>query len=335
MKRARWVTMQEVADHAKVGKITVSRVIRTPDKVSEGTRKRVQASIAELGYVPDNTAGALSSNQSKVIGALISTLNDSVFAKTIEGLSRTLRAKGYELLLTSTEYDPALEEEALRTLLGRRPDGLVLTSTSHSEGFLKMLKASQIPVVEVWQLPSEPLDFAVGFSNIDAGRDMARFMIRKGRKSIAFLGGQSPLDTRGQRRRAGYIAAMREAGLPEICWPKTGCELLSGAELGAISLGELVEEHSDLDAVICVSDPVAMGLICEARRLGVKIPDDLAIAGFGGFELAAPAAFDLTTIAFPGEAIGMRTAEVLLQSDRQYEQKVIDLGYRLIERRTT
>lgn len=335
MKRARWVTMQEVADHAKVGKITVSRVLRTPDKVSDSTLKRVQASIAELGYVPDNTAGALSSNQSKVIGALVSTLNDSVFAKTIEGLSRTLRAKGYELLLTSTEYDPALEEEALRTLLGRRPDGLVLTSTSHSEGFLKLLKSSQIPVVEVWQLPSEPLDFAVGFSNVDAGHDMTQFIIRSGRKSIAFLGGHSPLDIRGQRRREGYVSAMRDAELPEICWPEVGSEALSGAELGAVSLGGLLRRYPNLEAVICVSDPVAMGLMCEARRLSVKIPDDLAIAGFGGFELAAPAAFDLTTMAFPGEAIGIRTAEVLLEPNRKDGQKIIDLGYNLIERGTT
>ena len=157
MGKSKWVTMKDVADLASVGTITVSRVLRTPEKVSEAKRNRVQKAIEQLGYVPDNTAGALSSNKSRVFGAIVSTVNDSVFAQTLDGLSSTLRAAGYELLLTSTNYDPTVEEDALRALLARRPDGIVLTSTSHSSGVKNLLKSVNIPIVEIWQLPSQPL----------------------------------------------------------------------------------------------------------------------------------------------------------------------------------
>ena len=110
MSKGKWVTMKDVADLAQVGTITVSRVLRTPEKVTEAKRERVQKAIKELGYVPDNTAGALSSSKSRVFGAIVSTINDSVFAQTLDGLSSTLRAAGYELLLTSTNYDPDVEE---------------------------------------------------------------------------------------------------------------------------------------------------------------------------------------------------------------------------------
>ena len=150
MGKEKWVTMKDVANLANVGTITVSRVLRTPQKVSEPKRKRVLKAIEELGYVPDNTAGALSSSKSRVFGAIVSTINDSVFAQTLDGLSSTLRAAGYELLLTSTNYDPDVEEDALRALLARRPDGIVLTSTTHSAGVSKLVESVSIPVVEIW-----------------------------------------------------------------------------------------------------------------------------------------------------------------------------------------
>ena len=156
MGKGNWITMKDVAELASVGTITVSRVLRTPEKVSKAKRNRVQKAIEQLGYVPDNTARALSSNKSRVFGAIVSTVNDSVFAQTLDGLSSTLRAAGYELLLTSTNYDPAVEEDALRALLARRPDGIVLTSTSHSSGVKNLLRSVNIPVVEIWQLPSQP-----------------------------------------------------------------------------------------------------------------------------------------------------------------------------------
>lgn len=327
--------MKDVADLANVGTITVSRVLRTPEMVSDSKRKRVQKAIEQLGYVPDNTAGALSSSKSRMFGAIVSTINDSVFAQTLDGLSGTLRAAGYELLLTSTNYDPGVEEDALRALLARRPDGIVLTSTSHTTGVKKLLKSLSIPVVEIWQLPSAPLDIAVGFSNFQAGYNMARHLIDSGRKSIAFIGGDGLRDERGRRRREGYTAALTEAGMAPITWPNDEQGTPSGIEIGAAFFAECFSENSQIDAAMCVSDPVALGVLCEASRCNVKVPNDLAVSGFGGFELAMPYGIDLTTIEVPGKEIGVAAAQALVDPETARSKKVIDLGFKLIERGTT
>lgn len=335
MGKDKWVTMRDVADLAKVGTITVSRVLRTPEKVSEAKRDRVQKAIEELGYVPDNTAGALSSSRSRVFGAIVSTISEPVFASTLDGLSGTLRAAGFELLLTSTGYDPDVEEDALRALLARRPDGIVLTSTTHSASTSKLLKALSIPVVEVWQLPSAPLDIAVGFSNFQAGFDMACHLIGSGRKTIAFLGGGGLLDARGRRRREGYMAALHAAGMTPTTWPNEEQDMPSGIELGAAFFDQCLNTNPSIDAVMCVSDTVAVGVLCEARRRNVDVPGDLAISGFGGFDVARSSGFDLTTIEVPGKAIGVASAEALLDPDAARARKVIDLGYTLVVRGST
>jgi LacI family transcriptional regulator, gluconate utilization system Gnt-I transcriptional repressor len=165
-----WTTMQDVARRAGVSAMTVSRALKAPGKVAPATRARVEAAVAALGYVPDDAARSLASRHSRLVAALVSTVADSIFASTIDGLAESLRAHNHQLLLGTTEYSAASEEALLGTILSRRPDGLVLTSGVHTETSRRLLKGASIPVVEVWELPEEPIDMAVGFSNLEAGR---------------------------------------------------------------------------------------------------------------------------------------------------------------------
>jgi LacI family transcriptional regulator, gluconate utilization system Gnt-I transcriptional repressor len=334
MNRQKWVTMSEVARHAGVGNITVSRVIRTPGKVAPETRQRVEAAIRELGYVPDQTAGALSSNRSRIVGALISTLGDSVFASTIDGLSRTLRQAGHELLLTSTDYEPRIEEDAVRTLLGRRPDGLVLTSTTHTGPVRALLAAARVPVVEIWELPEQPIGHVVGFSNREAGRAITAYLIGTSRRRIVFLGGDRPHDRRGHRRFEGYRDALETAGLGPPRQVPGNAPDLPNVAFGARALAEALQRWPDADAAVCASDSVALGALCEANRLGVTVPGALAVTGFGGLEMSHPSALDLTTIEFPGEEIGRVAAGILLRPEQADAPAIVDLGFRLARRGT-
>ncbi len=145
----RWVAMQDVAAAAGVSTITVSRVLRTPAKVRVETRQRVEAAIQALGYVPDRVAGSLSSRESRLVAVLISTLAGSIFASTVDGLAQSLRAADHQLLLGTTEYSSASEEALVATALGRRPDGIVLTSGEHTAAARAMLASAGVPVVEV------------------------------------------------------------------------------------------------------------------------------------------------------------------------------------------
>lgn len=335
--KRRWVTMIDVAEAADVSAITVSRVLRQPGKVRHETRERVQAAISALGYVPDEAAGTLSSRRSRIVGALISTLAGSVFASTVDGLSHGLRAAGFQLLLANTDYTPEFEAQSISTLLGRRPDGLVLTSTAHTEAAERLLKTSGIPIVEVWELPERPLDCAVGFSNHVAGRAMTEFLAETGRKRIGFIGSNRSHGTRGRSRARGYAEALEALALgPPRLVEVDGDALDRGPEAGACGLGELMARWPDTDAVFCVSDQVALGALCEARRRGLSVPDAIAIVGFGDFDLAGDAGLALTTVRVPGFSIGEKAATLIVDRSlgNSSRSAIVDVGFEIIRRAT-
>lgn len=330
-----WATMADVARRAGVSKITVSRVLREPGKVKPDTRRRVQAAIRALDYMPDENAGAFASGRSRMIGALISTLGGSTFESTINGLSETLAAEGYQLLLTTTDFSPTKEADILPRLLARRPDGIVLTSTQHTRETRKLLSKADIPVVELWELPTRPIHSAVGFSNRDAGRAMTQHLLSRGYESVGFIGARPGKEQRSLMRARGYEDAMKSAGLPARQVPSA--EHANAVTRGAQGLAALLEQWPNTRAVFCSSDQVAMGALSEARRRGIRVPDDLAIAGFGDFEFSGDNGLELTTLRIPGHEIGVRTARLLADywcAEPQRKPESIDLGYEIISRRT-
>lgn len=241
-----WVTMQGVADAAGVSAMTVSRALRWPERVRAPTRARIDAAIAALGHVPDQAAGSLSSRRSRQVAMLLSTLSGSIFARTVDGLAGALRGDGRHLLLGTTDYSTQSEEALLRATLSRRPDGIVLTSGEHTAASRALLHGSGIPVVEVWELPDEPIDMALGFSNLEAGRCMTRFLFTLGCQPIGHLGGLGPSDRRGRLRHAGYLRAVEELGLGA---PRCPPELADGppVEQGAAGITALLAAWPDTE----------------------------------------------------------------------------------------
>lgn len=335
----KWATMQDVANLAAVSKITVSRVLRSPDKVAPTTRQRIQDAIRTLGYVPDEAAGAFSSGRSRIVGALVSTLSGSIFAATIDGLSSRLRQDGYQLLLAATDYSAEMEADIVGTLLGRRPDGLVTTSSQHTQTTRSLLASAGIPVVELWDLPQTPIDSAVGFSNRGAGFAMTRFLFDRGYRRIGFIGSDADNDVRTTMRAQGYGAAIETSGQPEPRTVAVAAAIQNAAQRGAEGLGQILDRWPDTDAVFCSSDAVALGAISEARRRGLSIPDTIAIAGFGDFEYAGTFGLELTTVRIPKRNIGIKAAEIILDRTRKAEGlekpilgRNIDVGFEIVRR---
>lgn len=333
--RRSWTTMRDVARRAGVSAMTVSRVLKAPHKVAPATRAKVEAAVAALGYVPDDAARSLSSRHSRLVAALVSTVADSIFASTVDGLAESLRAHGRHLLLGTTEYSALTEEALLLAILSRRPDGVVLTSGVHTETTRRLLKGAGIPVVEAWELPDDPIDMAVGFSNLEAGRAMTRFLAELGYRRIGFVGGQSPDDHRGRRRAEGYRRALLEAGLgPPRMSP---AETLEPIETGARGLSWLLDAEPDTDCVFCASDAVALGALSEARRRGLEVPGQLAVAGLGDFDFAGPSGLCLTTMRIPGRTIGSEAGRMLIERrlhGRAPGASVVDVGFELVRRAT-
>ncbi|MDP4025379.1 LacI family DNA-binding transcriptional regulator [Methylobacterium sp. NEAU 140] len=327
--------MDDVAARAGVSQMTVSRVIRTPDKVAAATRARVNAAMAELAYVPDMLAGGLAARRSGLIGAVISTFENAIFAETIAGLTETVETEGFSLLLGASGYSLEGEERLLHAILGRRPDGIVLTATLHTPAARQLLVGSGVAIVEAWEIPSDPVDMAVGFDNRAAGQAMTAALLDIGYRRIAFVGATGGRDVRGLRRRDGYRVALAERGLPPR---EVGSAALPlGIENGPAFLDEILARFPDTDAVFCSLDALAAGILLAARRRGLDVPGRLAVAGFGDFAIAQPSGLDLTTVRIAGRAIGVHAGHLLLgrMSKVPLEETIIDVGFEVVRRSST
>ncbi|HSV35036.1 MAG TPA: LacI family DNA-binding transcriptional regulator [Ramlibacter sp.] len=309
--------MADVARRLGVSKMTVSRALNRPEGggrgASQALRQRILQTCQEMGYVIDQTARAFAIKRSGFVTALIPTLNNSNFADTARGLTAAVQASGLQLLLGYTDYDVPTEEHLLRAMLARRPEGIVVTGGSHTPAARALLKAAGVPVIETWDLLADPIEHTVGFSNAQAVGALVRALHAKGLRRIAFLGGLPTSDTRGAERRSGFEQAMRELSLDPGRTLAVGRAPVSMAN-GAQGMAQLMLRWPDVEAVVCVSDHAAFGALMECHRRGWAVPDRVAIAGFGGFEVSAACHPQITTVAVDCEGLGRAAGELLLRA---------------------
>ncbi len=305
-------TMKDIALAAGVSVMTVSRAFKSESSVSEATRTRIRAMAEDLGYVFDSTAANLRTQKTNFVAVTIPSINNANFADTVGALSDRLAQAGMQVLLGHSGYDIAQEEVLVEQLLRRRPEAIVVTGGRHTERTRKMLLNAGIPVVETWDLPEDPIDHVVGFSNAATMAGMVDYLVGKGLTRIAFIGGDTDGDTRGADRRRGFVAAMQARGLDAGRLIGAGKPPISMRE-GASAMGQLLDNLPDTQAVVCVSDLSAFGALTECQRRGVRVPQDIAIAGFGAYEIAGVSHPTITTINPHPRLIGTKTADLILQ----------------------
>ncbi len=315
--------MADVAAAVGVSKMTVSRALkrtgRSERSGSETLRQRILKCCEEMGYVLDQTARTFSSKRSGVVAALIPTLNNSNFSDTVHGLTAAIEASGLQVLLGYTEYDIQTEERLLRAMLTRRPEGVILTGGSHTPLARRMLKAAGIPVVETWDLLADPIEHMVGFSNSEATAELVRSLHARGYRRMAFMGGLPNSDARGADRRHGFEQAVKELGLPGLRMLSVGKAPVSMAQ-GAQAVVQVVQQWPDVEALICVSDHAAFGALMECHRRGWAVPQRIAIAGFGGFEVGNACYPKITTVAVDCVGIGQAAGDLLLTAIKAARQ---------------
>ena len=325
------VTLADVAALAGVATMTASRAIRQPDAVSQALRKRVEDAVAQLGYVPNGAARALASAHSNVIVVLVPSLSNAVFTAVLAGIQDALDADGYQILIGNTRYSDAEEEKLLGTYLQSHPDGILLSGLTHSERVQQMLATSQVPVVSMMDLSSSPDQLSVGFSQLEAGYTMTRYLLDKGHKRIGFMGAQ--LDERTLKRAEGYRKAMREAGRydPQL---ETMVADPSTLALGAELLGRMLASTPDVDAIFCCNDDLAHGAIYQCQRRGIAVPGQLAICGFNDLPASAWMNPTVTTIGTPRYRVGYEAATLLRSVIRGARPTAtrVDLGFTLMAR---
>ncbi len=303
--------MKDVAIAADVSVMTVSRAFKSDTSVSAATRMRIRKIADDLGYVLDATAANLRTQKTKFVAVTIPSINNANFADTVDALSERLADGGLQVLLAYSGYDLAREERLIEQLLRRRPEAIVVTGGRHTARARNLLANAGIPVIETWDLPADPIGHVVGFSNAATMHGMVDHLVAKGLTRIAFIGGDTDGDTRGADRRRGFVGAMQRHGLHADRLIGAGAPPISMRE-GAAAMGRLLDTLPSTQAVICVSDLSAFGALTECQRRGVAVPGDIAIAGFGAYEIAGISHPTITTIDPQPRLIGTHAADLIL-----------------------
>ncbi|WP_170135001.1 LacI family DNA-binding transcriptional regulator [Acuticoccus kandeliae] len=323
--------MAEVARHVGVSTITISRALHHPDKVSAKTRDAVDRAIKELGYVPNLVAGSLASTRTRIVSVIVPYIAHGVFAEAIQGTADVLEEAHFCVLLGNSQGAAEREEAIVRTLLGHRPAGVILQGANHTPATRRLLAQARVPVVEMGTLPADPIDMVVGYSNRAAARAMTARLLAAGHRRIGFICVPPERNDRAAERLAGYREALAEAGVAFD--PSLVRHGPFSIEEGRRALGDFLALASPPDAIFCTSDLWASGMISEAARRGVKIPDDLAVAGFNDQDIAAESVPGITTIRVPRYEIGRRAGEqILARLAGEPTAPVVDLGFELVAR---
>lgn len=309
---ARKTTMKDVAREAGVSVMTVSRAFRPNSSIGYQTRERILSAAAGLGYVVDATASNLRARRTDFVAAIVPSIDNANFADTVKGMTAETDVLGLQLLLGTTDYRIDREEALIHDLLRHRPLAIVLTGGNHTPRARQLLEGADIPVIESWDLPADPIGHVVGFSNAACMEFLVAHLAERGHRRIAFMGGDSSDDTRGADRRRGFVAAMRSRGLNAERLVAAGTPPISMRE-GADAMVVLLERWPDTDAVICVSDVAAFGALAECQRRGIGVPDDMALAGFGAHEIARICNPTITTVDPGPVQIGTRIGNLIVQ----------------------
>lgn len=326
----RRVTMADVGRLAGVSQVTVSRALSDPTKVSPATLARIHEAIETTGFVPNAVAGALASNRSHLVSALVPSITNIVYSSLIRSFSERLREAGYQILLSETGHSQEDEEAAVLAHLSRRPDAMLLTGIHHSRETRRKLMAAGTPVVEVWDVSDTPIDLCVGFDHAETARAVADFALGRGYRRAATI---TATDSRARRRQAAFAERFSAATGAEVADVDIGGPASIAAGRAALSR---FDTTGDPLLIFCSSDLLAHGVLIEAAAMGLNVPDELAIIGFGDQDFAASLVPPLTTLRVDRTELGHQAATALLArlDGQEVAQPVVKIRYEIADRGT-
>lgn len=321
-------TLDDVALRAGVSSATVSRFVNNPKVVAAATAERIRAAIAEVGYIPNLLAGGLASSRSKMVAVLIPHLVDSIFNDTIEAMVEELSSGGFTVMLGLTGVSASRTNELIRAALSRKVDAII-SSGPIDASIPALVSRSTTLFIQIWELPEHPVGLAIGFSHRDAGSDMARFLMSRGYRRPHLVTADG---ARAGVRRDGFVEEWQTLGGSNVTHATV--DIPSRFGHGRRVFADVRRLPEMPDVVVCGSDYLAQGLIVEAQAAGLRVPEDVAVVGFGNSSIAGEMRPTITTM----DVDGRRIAREAIAAIRRYGEgsalpdHPIDVGFRLIAR---
>nr|WP_283770156.1 LacI family DNA-binding transcriptional regulator [Variovorax sp. PCZ-1] len=323
--------MADVAQHAGVTTMTVSRFLRSPERVARDTATHIQQALQVTGYSPNLQAGSLASGRSQAVAVIVPNIAHSIFADTLHGLGAGLQLAGLHMIVSSTGYSLAQEEQQVRTMLGWAPAAIVLTGRMHLPATQLLLMAAQqrgTPVVEIWDQSPQGEAHAfqqIGFDHARVGALMAQALAERGYLQLVFMDSGVEEDFRAHERAQGFLAKAASLGLEA---KHLHAAMGEPVEQGGQCFAAWHAQQGSAQPIRCgmgfANDLLATGALLQAQRLRCRMPKEMGLLGFGDFPVGRYCQGGLSTMHIDGERIGQACAEYISQRLSSHGLSVTD-----------
>ena len=307
---ARPATLRQIAREAGVSVATVSRALSRPETVSEETRQRVLSLVARHRYVPDARAASFSSRRTGLVGLIVPTISNSIYAAFTEAVQNRLQAAGQKLLIANTNYSAVIEDQIVHKLVESRVEGVIFTGYRRDPALYQLLNHYRIPFLVTWSTSPDPSVPAISFDNVAASKAATTKLISVGHRRIGLICGVSAVNDRALQRIAGYRAALAENGLAFDA--SLIAERPFDAAEGAAAAEAIMRGPSPPTALFCANDIQALGALFACQRLGISVPANLSIIGFDDLPMIRVAHPPLSTVHVPADEMGAAAADALI-----------------------
>ncbi len=324
-------TIRDIAQEARVSSATVSRVLNGSAPVTPDTRGRVERVVEKHHFVFDGLAGGLASRRSRLLGLIIPTVINSIYAAFAQSIQAVAQKERYTVLLGVSEFSPAEEERLIEQFIARRVEALILTGADRPARSYQQMRRNQIPFVITWKSTRRRDLPSVSFDNGQAARQAVGFLLQFGHRRIGLICGRTEVNDRARERRDAFKAILKEHGIAVD--RDLICECDFEFDAGRAAMQGMLRHSEPPTAVFCANDIQAIGAMTECRGAGIPIPGGISIVGFDDLPIATFVDPQLTTIRVPAAEMGRLAAEaVIAHLTRQSPLGSIKLPTELIVR---
>lgn len=308
--KASYVTLKDVAQETGFTINTVSRALNDKDDISANTRKMIQETAGRMGYIRNTLAGSLRSGMTKTLAVILGDISNPHFSILVKEIESAARKYHYSTFILNTDESSALEEEAIRSALSKKVDGIILCPTQKNKESVAFLQRTGIPFVLIGRYFKDLETDCVVCDDVQGGYLATRHLIAKGHRDILFLNGPDCISSAAERLE-GYRKALSESGIPYRTALVRKISVTSG-QCGRV-ITKLLEEKSAFTAIFAFSDMIAWEAIHTLNRFGKQVPQDIAVVGFDNIQSKLPFPMPLTTISTFKSRMSRHVVDILMK----------------------
>lgn len=326
------MNISDIAKMAGVSRAAVSRYFNN-GYISEEKREKIQEVVKETGYVPSMQAQNLRTKKTMMLGVIIPKINSDAIARVVAGISDVICQTDYQLLLANTDNQVKKELEYLNLFDSKRVDGILFSATMFTKEHHQILKNLDVPVVIVGQQLTGYS--CVSHDEYHAVKKLTELMMERGSKNLVYLGVTTQDKAAGAQRQSGFEDVLKKANISDV--ENRVCITGFSMEGGYNGAAEMLERMPKLDGIVCATDNIAIGAMTYCREHGIKIPEQIQIAGVGDNASTRVTTPKLTSAHLAYKTSGQEAAKLLLDmlGDNQMPEREVKMGYSIIEREST